>query len=136
MQAKVFMEQVRRAEEELKLIQAKRRHYHELATMAGIGGGSVGSQHTGATSRVETAAVNIVDLTTALDVKEAEYVQLIQKAEQLIDRIPQFKFRQVLTLHYLAGMTMKSVSDEIGYKDEKSVYRARGYALRELQKLM
>lgn len=135
MQAKDFMEQVRRAEEELKLIYAKRAHYQELATMtnASLGGTRV---ETSNTSRVENTVVNIADLTTALDVKEAELVKLIQNAEKLIDKIPQYKFRQVLTLHYLAGMKMSDVSTAMEYKDDKSVYHVRGFALRELQKLM
>lgn len=135
MQAKDFMEQVRRAEEELKLIYAKRAHYQELATMTSSSAAAVAG-NVGNTSRVETAAVNIADLTTALDVKEAEYVKLIENAERLIDKIPQYKFRQVLTLHYLAGMKMADVGVAMDYKDDKSVYHVRGFALRELQKLM
>jgi len=135
MQAKIYMEQVQRAEEELKLITAKRKHYEELATMTSSSA-SAAAGNVGNTSRVETAAVNICDLITALNVKEAEYVQLIHNAETLIDKIPQYKFRQVLTLHYLAGMPMSEVSDVMKYKDAKSVYHVRGFALRELQKLM
>ena len=135
MQAKIFMETVRKAEEELKLISAKRQHYQELATMTSVNLNRIGGS-SGVTSRVENAAVNIADLITSLDVKEAEYVQIIQNAEQLIDKIPQYKFRQVLTLYYLAGMQMSQVSSQMGYKDDKSVYRAREFALRELQKVM
>ena len=103
--------------------------------MTGVNLNKIGGS-SGNVSRVETAAVNIADLITALDVKEAEYVQIIQNAEKLIDKIPQYKFRQVLTLYYLAGMQMSQVSEQMGYKDDKSVYRAREFALRELQKVM
>ena len=136
MTAKEFMQQVHHAETELRLIEKKRRHYQELATNISVnltgmpGGGQQGS------SRVETGAIGIVDLLTFLDVKAKEYTALIVQAEKLIDKIPQDNFRRVLTLRYLLGNSWKTILDEMEYKDEKSVYRCHGYALKELQKLM
>ena len=135
MKAKEFMDQVRTAEKELKLIGAKRRHYIEMATSIGVNltgmpGGPRGK------SRVEAGAIGMVDLLTELDVKEKEYAALVKKAEDLIEQLPQEKFRKVLTLYYLAGLSMRSVNDEMDYKDEKSAYHCCRYALRELQKLM
>lgn len=135
MQAKIFMMRVRQAEHELKLINQKRRHFVELAGSIGVSASAVPSKPTGA-SRVEAAAVSIVDLTTELDVKAAEYTKLIRKAETLIEKIPQERYRQVLTLRYLTGWSWRSISDEMDYRDPKSVYRVHGWALRELQKLL
>lgn len=135
MQAKEFMLEVEKAEKELKLIEAKKRHFRELATSMGGTGGSIPKNPTGE-SRVEKAAVAIADLITHEDVIAKGYVELVKKAEALIDKLPQFKFRQVLTLRYLAGLSFRSVSDEMGYKSEKSVYLTHGYALTELQKLL
>jgi len=135
MNAKEFMLEVEQAEKELKLIAAKKRHFQEMATSMGGTGGSIPKNPTGS-SRVETAAVAIADLITHEDVNAARYAKLVKKAEELIAKIPQFKFRQVLTLKYLSGLSFRSVSDEMGYKNEKSVYLTHGYALQELQKLM
>lgn len=135
MQAKEFMQQVRVAEQELKMIGAKRRHYEDLARSVGCGIGSATAKPSGA-SRVEAAAVGLVDLFTDLDVKERQYVALIRKAEELIARLPRERHRQILTLRYLSGWSWKSISDEMEYHDPKSVYRVHGWALQELQKLM
>jgi DNA-directed RNA polymerase specialized sigma24 family protein len=135
MQAKELMQQVRRAEQELKLINAKKRHFIDLAASMGGGMGVASAKPSGA-SRVEAAAVGIVDLSTELDVKAKEYVALIHKAEALLSKLPQPRHREVLTLRYMSGWSWKSISDEMGYKDPKSVYRVHGWALQELQKLM
>ena len=135
MQAKEYMLRIERIEQELKIIAARKRHYMELATSIGNGGGAISSTPTG-TSRVEIGAVALADLRREMESKEQEYTELVRKAEKLIDRIPQENFRKVLKLRYLAGLSFRSVSDEMGYKDEKSVYRVHGYALSELQKAM
>ena len=135
MQAKEFMLQVEKAEKELTLIGARRRHYIELATSMGGTGGTIPKNPTGS-SRVEMAAVSLADLMQELSEKERAYVELVKKAEGLIAKIPQDNFRKVLSFRYLAGLSFRSVSDEMGYKDEKSVYRVHGYALQELQRLM
>lgn len=135
MQAKEYLLRVRAAEQELKLINAKKRHYMDLA--ASVGGGiAVASNQPSGGSRVETAAVGIVDLTTELDVKAKKYVDLIREAEAKIEKLPQKKHRQVLTLRYLIGLSWASISDEMEYKDPKSVFRVHGWALKELQKFL
>ena len=90
----------------------------------------------GNSSKTETAAIGLIEFTDKLAEKEKEYVAMIQKAEKLIDNIKQDKFREVLKRRYLAGESWKTIRDEMGYKDEKSVFRCHGYALRELQKVM
>ena len=137
MRAKELMEQVRKAEAELKLIGARKRHYDDLAKSLGSGIGSTAfSKQPSGSSRVESAAVALTDLATELDVRAKRYADLVRKAEKLIDKIPQENFRKVLTLRYLSGWSWRSIQDEMGYKDEKSTYRCNGYALRELQRLM
>lgn len=127
---------VHAAEQELKLLEAKKRHYIDLATSIGSGIGSAISGKPSGASRVEAAAVGLTDLLTEIDVKIAGYVDLIRKAEKLIAKLPQAKHRQVLTLRYLSGWSWPSIRDEMGYKDPKSVFRVHGYALLELQKVM
>ena len=136
MTAKEFLLQVQRAEREMKLIRARKRHYEDLIVAIGANTGKAVIGKPSGASKVETAAIGIVFLTEQLSDKEKEYTALIQKAEKLIAKIPQEKFRKLLTLRYLCDWSWKSVRDEMDYKDEKSVYRCHGYALRELQKLL
>lgn len=136
MQAKEFMCSVQRAEKELLAISAKRRHYEDLMLSIGANTGkAVISKPTGA-SKTEMAAIGIWEMTKLLDEKEKEYCALVKKAEELIAKIKQDKFRDVLTYRYLCNHSWKTIRDEMDYKDEKSVYRCHGYALKELQKVM
>ena len=135
MQAKEYMMRVRKAEAELRFIMAKRRRYEDLLLSMGGGGDNTPVQH-GVSSRTETVAVGLVSLMEKLAEKEREYAQYVNEAEALIAKIPQEKFRAVLTYRYLCGWSWKSIRDELKYDDDKSVYRCHGYALRELQKVM
>ena len=137
MTAKEFLLSVQRAEREIKLIQDRRRHYEDL--IASIGSHmakTVIVQTSGNTSKTEIAAIGLVDVADRLTVKEKEYVALIQRAEELIGKLKQDKFRELLIRRYLIGESWKTIRDKMDYKDEKSVYRCHGYALRELQKLL
>ena len=136
MQAKEFMLQVQRAENELLGISAKKRHYIDLVQAIGAKMSSTVVQGSNGASKTETAAIGLYEMTKLLEEKEKEYVELIKKAEELIAKISQQKFRDVLTYRYLCRHSWKTIRDEMDYKDEKSVFRCHGYALKELQKVM
>ena len=113
----------------MRLLAAKKRHYEDMGfSITAKLTGMPGSGQRGM-SRVEMAAVGMVDVLSALAAQIEKHARIIQDAENLIARIPQEKYRQLLTLRYLAGMSWQSISDEMGYKDKNSVYRAHGYAL-------
>ena len=134
MRAREFFRTVRRAENELKILQAKVRHYEDLGLMITTSG-SPGSGQRGA-SRVEMAAVGIVDATASLTDQIREYSAIISRAQTVIDRIPQDRYRQILTFKYLCGWSFRSISDELMYENPNSVYRAHGYALHEAQRVL
>ena len=135
MQAKEYMLRASRAEAELRLIYKRRQHYSELATAIGVK--LTGMPHaTGNSSRVEAGAVALVDLDEELAMRMETYRGIIRDADKKIAQIKQDKFREILTRKYLCMQSWKTIRDEMDYKDEKSVYRCHGYALRELQKLL
>ena len=136
MTAKAFLLSVQRAERELHLIVDRRRHYEDLIVAIGANTGKAVIGKPSGVSKVETAAVGLVWLAEQLKKKEEEYVKTIKKAEELIAKIPQPKFREVLTRKYLVGESWKTIRDKMDYQDEKSVYRCHGYAMKELQKLL
>ena len=135
MTAKEYMVRVRKAETELRLIAEKKRHYQELGTSIGVNlsGMPAGKQNK---SKVEMSAIGVADLLDQLTKKEKEYAKTVQEAEDLIEKLPQEKFKMVLVLRYICGHSWKLIQDEMDYEDEKSVFRCHGYALKELQKLM
>ena len=125
---------VRSSEREMRLLAAKKRHYEDMGfSISPKLTGMPGSGQRGI-SRVEMAAVGMVDILTDLQEQIEKHAKIIKDAENLIARIPQEKYRQLLTLRYLVGMSWPSISDEMGYKDRNSVYRAHGYALIEAGK--
>lgn len=134
--AEAYMIKIRQAEDELRTLSAKRRHYLELATSISSGISSVPIKSSDSTSKVESAAVSMVDLTGRLDAKIGAFTAMVTEAEEKIGKIPQERYRRFLTLHYLCGMSIRSVSDEMDYKDPKSIFRVKNWALRELQKIL
>ena len=136
MQAKEYMRQVRKSEEDLKLIAQKRRHFMELGTDISNGLSATPVSHSSGGSRVETAGVGLADLTTELDLKETRYKTLIREAQSYVDQLVQPRHRQVLTLYYFCGMTFEEVSAAMEYKDPRSVYKVHGYALQALEKIL
>ena len=135
MTAKKYVENVQEAEQELKLIADQRQHYLELGGALGANFGGMPGAHDNH-SRVEIAAVGMADLMTELDRKAVQYAELVNQARSLVDRIETPNFRKVLIYHYFLGKPMKEITNIMGFQDEKSVYRVRGFALRELGKLI
>lgn len=135
MTSKEFFRQVLKAEKELKILQAKVRHFEDLGLTITSNTSAVGGHQQG-TSRVELAAVGKVDATADLNREIKEYMALISRAEQVIRNIRQERYRQILNYHYLCGWSLRSVSDELGYNDPNSIYRAHGWALSEAQKIL
>ena len=135
MTTKDYFLRVRAAEREIRLLDAKKRHYEDMGfSITTKLTGMPGSGQRGV-SKVETAAIGMADILSDLKHQYERYSKIVKEAENLISRIPQGKYRQLLTLRYLVGMSWSSISDEMGYKDRNSVYRAHGYALLEAKKV-
>lgn len=135
MKAKEYFQQVAAAERKLRILQAKLRHYEDLGLTITSHAGAVGGHQAGL-SRVELAAIGMVDSERYLTDQISGYLKQIKEAEAIIDRIPQEKYRQILTYRYLCGWSLSSISDELRYQDPNSIYRAHGWALAEAQRIL
>ena len=135
MKAKDFFRQVRVAESELKVLNAKLQHYEDLGMSLGGSSGTIGNKRRGS-SRVELAACGAVDATTDLEKQRREYLAIIARAEHVIRQITQERYRQILEYYYICRKSFRWISDELEYKDPNSVYRAHGWALKEAQKIL
>lgn len=137
MRAKAFFEKTHQAAEELKVLNAKLAYFEEIGISFGgmsMGEGS-GNRHKG-TSRVEVAACGAADVLSRIQERRQEFLDQIEASERVIEKIPQERFRKLLTYRYLAGKSLKWVSDELDYAGENSIYKAHGYALAEAQKVL
>ena len=111
MKAKDFFSQVRKAEKELKVLNAKLRHYEDIGLSLGGTTGIIGNKQRGS-SRVELAAIGAVDVFRDLIDQQKAYMEIIARAEQIIRNIPQEKYRMILNYRYLCGWSYKSISDD------------------------
>lgn len=134
MQARAFFENVRQAERQLWLIRQQQEHAIEMATRLSGAGEEIKSPNPQST--VETAAICLADLSKDLEERAAEYQKIVKAAQKIIDQIQQERFRQVLTLRYLCNHSWRTISDEMDYGGEKSVYKVHGWALREANKIL
>lgn len=131
-----FLKRVSFAEREIKTIRARIAHYDDLGLSITAFRTDTPVTASRGPSRVEMAAVGVVDALNSLNANLGAYTVIVRHAEKMIARVPQENYRRLLTLRYLAGMSFRSVSDELRYEDRNSVYRAHGWALVELGKIL
>jgi len=135
MRAKEFFLAVRDAEHKVKMLQAKKRKYRELASS--IGGMSETNIRTvSGRSRTESAAMRLVDVEDEIADAGEQYVALIEQAEKVLGQIKTQRYEDVLTYRYILGLSWRSVADEMRYHDAKSVYRVHGWALAAAQRIL
>ena len=134
--AKQYLLRVAAAEREIKTLRARARHYEDLGLSITSHFSDTPVTASRGSSRVETGAVGIVDTMRDLNANLGAYEAIVRDAEMMIKKVPQENYRRLLTLRYLCGMSFRSVSDEMDYKDRNSVYRAHGWALLEFGKVI
>ena len=134
MSVKEYLQSIRGAEREIRILKEKRQHYLDMATsMSGMSESTI--RNTNKRSRVEIAAVNLVELSDEIS-EQAELLQRrVKGAEWLISKLDKPRYRQVLTLRYLAGKSWADVAREMGYQETHNAHTIHGWALAEAQKI-
>lgn len=136
MKAKDFLNRAREAEADLRRLEALMEHYRTVGTSITSKWDATPRSGRSAGSRVESAVLGIVEAEEGVYAELEAYRKTVLEAEKMISRIRQGTFRQLLTLHYLAGLSLAETGERLGYRDRNSVYRAHGYALQEAQKIL
>ena len=136
LKAKEFLQQVAYAEREIRTIKAQIDHFMDLGLRITSSMSNTPISASRGSSRVETSAVGIVDGSESLNANLRAYEAKYEYAKKLVKRIPQERYRRLITLHYLCGWKLPRVGEELGYEDRNSVYRAHGWALVEMQKIL
>lgn len=115
--------------------QRRREQYLALATgMSGMSETAIRS--TGKRSRVESAALALVELADRMEQDADQLAQAILKAERLIAALERPRHREVLTLRYIEGKSWRQITEAMGYQDEKSAFRVHGWALQAADEAM
>lgn len=129
MTGKEYFMRVLEAERRMRSLKAQRAHLLDLATgNAAFSTGGVRA-HSGGHSKIELAVVQLVDKEQQIAGQIERYIALVQEAERVINSLEDARYRQVLTLRYLAGMRWEKIAAEMGYTDLRFVFRLHGRAL-------
>jgi len=135
MRAHAYFARVDEARQEVDTLRRRRDKYIEMATgMSGMSETAIRGNST--RSRVEAAALSLVELSDRLDIAAEGYAQTVREAEALIARLQRPRHRQVLTLRYIEGRKWREITQIMGYTDPKSAFRVHGWALQAAQKLL
>ncbi len=133
---KAYLERVLKAEKELRDLKQRVNHYEDLGLNITSHMSDAPVSHSMGSSRVETSAVGMIDTMSTINANLRAYEAIVREAEKLIDKIPQERYRRILKLRYLCDMSFRSIGDELRYTDRNSVYRAHGYALVEMGRVL
>ena len=119
----------------LRDLDRQRERYLSMIGGPGMRFGA-GSMTKNCRSMTEDIAIKLADLESDLQAEELRYLEQIQKARALIARIDKAHHRRVLTLRYLCGASWAEIGKEMGYSDDKSIFRVHGWALRDAQRVL
>ena len=129
MRAKTYLMQLASIDHD---IAAKRRQLCRLRedsySLRGIAydGGRVQSSPTG--SGVEDKAIALTALQKDLELKIIDYHEARAKIETQISALTDKRYRDILTLRYVDGMSLAGIADELGYTHVWT-RKLHGYAL-------
>lgn len=130
MTTKQYLRQVRgidrrieREEEQLERLRAK----VEAGRMSSV----TGMPRGGASDWTETVD-RLIELERRLNARIREMCALKQSAMDMIDRVEEARYREVLELYYLHGLTWTQVA-EVMHLDLRWIYRLHGRALRAVR---
>ena len=136
MKAKQFFLRASSAERDIRRLEQMIDHYRAVGASISSKWGGLGGGKGNNSSKVETGAIGAVEAERSIYEELARYRQIVAEAENVISRIPQERFREIITLHYLAGMALADVARSMGYRHVENLYRAHGWALAEAQKII
>ena len=135
MTAKEIFRAAYEAQKEIKSLQRRRDHYMEIALSA-AGMSETHIRNTEVRSRTESAAIGLAMVAAKLEEPMQRYLDAVKQAEEIIQRLDKPRYREVLERHYLEGLSWPEVSQRMGYKDPKSVFRVHGWALMDAEKIL
>ena len=136
MKAKAYFSRAREAERDLRRLEAMIEHYKTIGSSITSRWGATPPSGSSGSSKVESAVLGIVEAEEGIQAELEAYRKIVLEAEKVISHVRQSRFRQILTLHYLAGLSLPETGAKLGYNDRNSIYRAHRFALGEAQVIL
>lgn len=135
MTAKEYLERIREIDRELDLLIAERNRTLDIVLQITVDPSDVRVQSASISSRVENAAIRMIDLSEKIDKKIDEYIDMKAEAGRLIDRLDDSRYRAVLKYRYIAGMKWRDISKKMIY-DICTVQRVGSEAISKLDEIV
>ncbi len=133
-QAKKFFSTCRRIDMRINARLEERCRIMDLATRCTPS--YSGMPHaSGVSNRIEDAVVRLDELSGELAKEIDFYVHLRRLAHEVVRRLPDDRYRDILTLRYLNGYSWGRVAEEMGY-ESNYIWRVHGHALLEAQQVL
>ena len=136
MKAKDFFSRARAAERDVRRLEALREHYLELGSQIASHWGNTPPNSSSNGSKVESAVCGLLEAEDGVLKEWEAYQKIVLEAERVISMVRQSRFRQILTLHYLAGLSLAETGKRLEYTGENSIYKAHRYALDAAQPIV
>lgn len=134
MRVKEFFMLARTLPDEIRRIRARRQVYLEMAANITAGAGELPCRTGEVHSKVEKAALGLLELAQRLGDQAAQYESIIRDTEQVISCLTNPRHRQVLSLRYMERRTWEAIAAEMGVSDERNLRRCHGRALKAAEK--
>jgi len=135
MTAKEYLERIREIDRELDLLIAERNRTLDIVLQITVDPSDVRVQSGSISSRVENAAIRMIDLSEKIDKKIDEYIDMKAEAGRLIDRLDDSRYRAVLKYRYIDGMKWRDISKKMIY-DICTVQRVGSEAISKLDEIV
>jgi hypothetical protein len=135
MTAKEYLERIREIDREIDLLIAERNRTLDIVLQITVDPSDVRVQSGSISSRVENAAIRMIDLSEKIDKKIDEYIDMKAEAGRLIDRLDDSRYRAVLKYRYIDGMKWRDISKKMIY-DICTVQRVGSEAISKLDEIV
>ncbi len=133
--AKELFRQIREDQRAIWAVKRRRERYMEMATyLGGMGESTIRSSER--RSRVEMAAIELVELAQSLGPVADAYARNARLAEQVLQAMPTPRYQELLTRRYILREKWEDIGAAMCYRGDKSVFNAHGWALQEAQKIL
>ena len=113
--------------EEIERVHSMRTRITTVLRETTASGGAVGDRRTDAT-------VSLIELEERLRERLKGLSAIYNEVSAVIDKLPSHKQRQVMRLHYLAGMSFEQIAKRYN-RDIRSLFRLHGRALENIRRM-
>lgn len=124
-----YLRQALYADERIDALVKRSLHYRERAQQIAHHGFGVPGEKTNHHSKVEDAVVELVDISRELYEQARCLVMRIREIEDVIGRVEDDRYRDLLRWRYLNGWRWEKIAEALGCRDVRWVYELHRRAL-------